>query len=234
MKKILGILIFVFGLSGVQTLYGQSKGEIAVKVVAPVILQDRLEVYMPLSPIPKDDPSSYNGDWQKLSLNAYDFGAWNKVRVGESRVLRFYAEASAVSKELGIVKLSSAKKQLLFFVGNHKEKLYRVLAIKDSAVAWGEYGVFNSTSSPMRFDLGKTKKMSKPNAFTVLVPPGEIFEMKAHAQFDGKVKKVYHTKWRITKRHREFVFCMQQPGSTRINWIHVRDRKVEKVPAAQR
>lgn len=209
-------------------MFAQSSrgGGLNIKVVSPVVLAEAMEVHLPLSPIPKDDPSSYRGKWRSMRLNGYDFSKWFDVTVDDSKILRFYEKPDATSKEIGKVKLSSTSgKQLLFFMGNYETQKYRVFALKNSEVNWGEYGVFNSTRSPLMFELGKSKKVAKPQAVTVLVPSTEVFSVKAYTQYEGKVKQVQGTKWRLKKNEREFIFCIQRPNTFRVKWLHVRDYK---------
>lgn len=227
--KILFKILLISALCVTPISAQSSRGGLAVKVVSPVILANVLDIYVPLAPIPKD-PSEYRGKWHSMRLNAYDFTKWNKVNVDESKILRFYEKPDATSKLVGKVKLPSRSgKQLLFFMGNNEAQRYRVFAMNNSDVAWGEYGVFNSTKTSVMFELGKTKKVAKPQSLTAIKPSSEIFRTKVYMKMEGEVKQIKNSNWRLTDRHREFIFCLPRPKSERIRWVHVRDNKVNDV-----
>lgn len=231
MKTILVILLLcsLWSAQGASAQSGRSSG-LAIKVVAPVIIAGAREVHVPLSPVPKDDPSSYNGKWKSMRLNAYDFTKWNRVRVSDTKIMRFFSEPDATSTELGKVKLSSTTgKQLIFFMGNQQTKNYRVFAVKNSEVEWGEYAVFNSTGTSLMFQFEKSKKVVKPQAMASIKPPKDIFEAKVYTNFGGKVKQIKDSRWRLTTDHREFIFCLPRPNSQRIRWVHVRDSRQDDV-----
>lgn len=229
MHKLVQLLAAALILANILSAQNQeNRSGLFIKAVAPIILADALEVHLPLDVIPAQDPGAYKGDWISIRLNAYDFGKWHKIKTDESRVLRFFTEPSPLSKEVGRLQISSRTGQhLLFFMGDYENKRYRTLSVPSETVDWGEYCMFNTTKMPISFQLSESKEVAEPNSMITIKPKTEKFPVLIHSKDENGIKEQKNTNWYLTKRHREFVFCIQRPNSKRLKWIHVRDTRSE-------